>query len=1205
METQINLDKLGFPGSSERDIEKEIDFFLRSIYLMNENENSNEFENLGEISDKVKHREYKRIKLSETVDSDKKKGRINFGKICRLITHLCNEGKYDFIYCTFESIYMHTWKANMVNINRNEFLEIIGSRKSTYDLNSKELDIFVLELIFDSEFHKEMIESGKMSNYMNSLAKFWCHHKRSTELISNVYLYFDSMFKRFGPGIFQSKNNYRGFVDSANFCLKNIILGESNICHSSFKDKLELEKHEFSNLPLCLIGGLVSIMINMNVIRDRYFNCELNKNFGDEMSFFVLKKIFEMFIQLGISNFGVSKIYLNVMGRYYYEKIRKNNKITEFEDYIKFLKMAVELEKSFLVTQTNFKRYNYEKNNVNDYNKDTITEDNYSEINTDNSLLSFIKNDYWTEDFPLSKKRILEVSCVDWNSYMENTELMLLDILISDDIISRFSKTKNGESKSYLTELIINDDYSSLKFIYNTFKKKKREDKVLDEIKKCVIELGVELSRKLIKDYKHSDCDLYTSIIKEMLDLYLKIERICKESFNDNDKIRNICINDSWTFITNYNDETSKEIMLGLSLFVYNLLSVDGNEYSDLNESVITEISRINIDLLYWLNKTEQNNSMLEFINRDCNHKINKYLKSAMFVFKCCNKKENFQNFYQYLFSQKLIRSYIPNKIGVGLITKNNFNLYRKMLISKEKGDEIIEMLNIGINIFEMYFMFLLYNECGYSFINKFNVIIRDWYLSSSIFKLYILCDLFNKNTDINTIFNEREDLEIKFSSYSKRLSKLSNRSSHIYDKINFWLKLEDLSPSETDNNSKVNDNYNNNETEKIIELKKNKIISNMNVNIPFSIIVLSSNNWSFLNKSDNFIDSELFTNYKDSNSDVSLIYNEITLYQRYYKNIYSRNLIWSFNLGICIMEYLPVNYDSLIDEIGGVKKLDIRMVLTLQQAVLLLCLNTNDNIHLSSSHYGKLRDNISRLFNKNKITILDNNSGITLNKAIVSPILNIKEDDIYVLDEKNRKKDDDGEIYFSININNEFLNKGSIISVYNEISNLEYDKDTALLVIDYVNYHYSDDNSNIHTKQIALNGYLDSFISPSDGLIRNKEGGDYLFGPGDSELDGIKNHICNTFKNNKYKVEAMIIRYLKFKKRCSFLNIIELVTKELFYTKANLFKIDDQEQNNKKSIIECETSKCLEALIQRDLIEVDSNTTSNSIYQKIYCYVP
>ncbi|KAH7647830.1 hypothetical protein FG379_000456 [Cryptosporidium bovis] len=1201
MKAEIIAHTYGYYGKSEADMRNEINLFLTSIYLMNDNVNSNEFENLRNNVDDIKQRESKRMKLSEVVDENNRKSRIYFEKTRRLITHLCNEGKYDFIYNTFESIYMHTWKINMENISKSEFLRIIGEKKSEYDLNSQGLDIFILELIFDSKFYNEMINGGQMNSYMSELAKFWCHHRRSTDIISNVYLYFDSMFKRFGPGIFQNKNNYRGFINNANTFLKKIIFGELNIDYSSFKNKLEIEKHEFNNLPLCLIGGLVSIMINMNVIRDKYFNYELDTDFGKEMEFFILKKIFEMFIQLGIADFGVSKIYLNVMGRYYYEKIRNDN-ITEFKDYLKFLKMAIDLERSFLITQANNKKYHYEEDNIpeNDDKNESMTENNHSGTNLNNSLLLFIRNDYWTEDFPLSKKRTLEISCINWNSYMENTELMLLDVLISDDIISRFSRTIDSVNKSYLRELVINDDYSSLEFIYNLFKKKKSENKVINEIKTCITDIGIELSMKLIRCNKH-EYDLYISTTKKILDLYLKIEKICRESFKDNDKIRNICINDSWTIIANYNDEISEELMYGLSLFVYNLLSADSNDYSGLEESGIIRTSRVNMDLLCWLNKTEQNSSMLKFVNKDCNDTISKYLRGVMFVFKCSNKKEIFQNYYLRLFSQRLIGNYIPNKVGFGLNAKNTLDLYR-MVISKEKGSEIIEMLNTKINLFEMYFMFLLYNECGYSFINKFNFIIRDWYLSSSIFKLYILCDSFNKNTDINIFFKEKENSEIKFSSYSKRLSRISNSSSYIYDKINAWLKLEDLGFSEASNNNTKNDDYN--EMDEKIELKKDKIINNMDIDIPFSIIVLSSSNWSFLNKSDNFIDSELFINYKDKDSDINLIYSEMTLYQQYYKNIYSRNLIWSCNLGTCIVEYLPPNLDSYCNEIG-IKRLDIKLILTLQQAILLLCFNNNDNVYLSSNHYDILKDNIYGLFRKNKVTILSDNSRDTVNKVAVSPILNIKEENMLVIsgEKEKRMKDKNEDDYLLININDEFLNKENVVSIYNEIGDLVDKNDTALLVIDYVNCYYCEVDNSTYMKQLSLNSYLDSFITPKEDSIMNKE--DYIFGTGESELDSIKSLICNTFKNNRYKVDAMIIRYLKFRKRSSFVNITELITKELFSTYKNSFGIDNQESKSKKSIIEDETSKCLDSLIQRDLIEIDSSTNSNSRDQQIYCYVP
>ncbi|OII73323.1 cullin domain-containing protein [Cryptosporidium ubiquitum] len=1194
----MHLENPRIQERGEEDFENEIEFFLVKLYEINNEEEATS----------CKINSFKRMKLIKGSEFKK----VNLERTRRLVTHLCNHGQYQFLYDTFKKNYFEVWTGNMQIIQQHELLSTIQSKVQKIS-GSLELTEFIYNALFDQVDTRELAKNGILNDYLSMFTRFWCHHKRSTQIICNVYLTFDCMYKRYRAALsdLNKENEYLGFVQNANSFLKSIIL-----CPHPTTRQPQITEY----LPISLVGTLLSLFVFLNEIRDFSHTCSISISEGlkkavrgkYEKTFFMLRKTFEMFIGLEIINEDLKNLYLEILRRYYL-KILEVKKSLGFKDFVNFVRESLEFEKSLLVTPNN-------KNLI-------FSNIESSESKLGTSLLSFINQD---QKIPLNvfgDSSSSDISSflqhreydTSWDLFVFKVELNILEVLVSDEIIQYYSKINQG--RSCFTMLVANEEFEILTFLFNVFKRKNKEQLFRKELERCIVEQGFDLVRQLTKyrfldPSEMKDCrrtsfifKTYLENLKGLLELYLKVERIWRKSFIEDEKIRNLCINEAWVQILNYNDTLAKEIMRGFSLLIHHILVKsyyfhEGDNADLRSGGTQKKLSRVNLDIINWTLNPSSGNS-LEEASTGYDIKTREYFESIIYLFKCSNFKEYFQKYYHQLLSQRIVYYFTNNRIGFGGDQREIFKYYYGW--SKSPAlDNNIEMLMNKVDIYEIYLMKLLYNECGYTFINKSNFVIKDWFACQSIFKFYLLESIGHKMVpSINNARNchseplslkENINTRVNFGGFSQRKKKImKSLNSPLCEEIHSWLKSEDLKIRFEASSLDCVGLTENDEGDFVIssgipleiqksqeneELGKEIVLRNIQYDVPFSLIVLSSTNWplrNFNNVTDgaknsnilkeqnyllNFLECELFSEQKE-NLDIQCISNEMQLYQQFYTKIYSRTLTWSYFLGTCILDYcMHANWRQRL-----------KMILTLQQGVLLLCFNEKNSVGLSGDQYLVLKDNIDVLFNASKLLIVQ----IGLEGEVIEGEIDLPP--LLKLHEEYRGQD---------NVRIEY-NVDFDIAIRTQIESGKFDQSSEYLL----NYA-----SGLNTMDFSSDFNLDYIYKEKDyldeNMIKNQKGGteeeQYSF-----EYDNLNsnNYTC-LFKNNKYRIEAIIMKFLKHKQKSPLLNIIQVVMKELSLNKDDS---GDSIQDNK--IISGEILKILNSLIQRDLIEIDSEN------EQFYNYIP
>ncbi|KAF7456052.1 cullin domain containing protein [Cryptosporidium felis] len=1216
-----------FAYGADEEFESEIEFFLARIYGLSDGEEA--------LSTRVSST--KRIRLT---NNGRSQGKINLERTRRLVIHLCNHGKYEFLYNTFKKNYFEIWTGNLQAIQRHQLLLAVIRPRTE---KSKEVcpEKPILELVFGERAQMELLK-----DYLSAFTRFWCHHKRSTQVICNVYLYFDCTCRRFNPVIRGSETeSYLGFVQNADSYLRTIILEELSDSEVGSKPKM----------PISVVGVLVSIFRVLNQVRDQFLRdetcCSLGRASVDkfDQSFFMARKMFEMLIRLGIANHELKELYSKILERYYLDLL-ETKKSLDFKKFVAFLKKSLDIEKTLLATLNNKKvLFGSEDSNwrleVSFLSSVPRDPEGYRGRFGDGSKIGTLKLPFLgaqDESEQLEGEENVSTenssSGPGWDLFVFQAELKVLDVLVSDELMQFYSKINNG--RSCLAQLVTQEEFETLTFLFNIFLRKGKERLFRTEFEKCIVEEGLSIIDQLTgyinlnlenlgKDHNNNKIvsEAYLEKVRNLLELYIRIERIWRMSFLEDEKMRNLCINEAWVQILNFKDSAAKEIMRGFSLLIHHLLIgsyffhdiVTQNQKDRILQKVL---SRVNLEIMNW-----NINSSFEIKKGEGMTK--EYIDSIIHLFKCSNFKEYFQKYYHQLLSQRLIFYFIPNRIGFGGNPKKKLEFYLDWVLKSVPGNNA-EMLLNRVNVYEIYLMKLLYNECGYTFINRSNFVIKDWFSSESIFKFYLLELYGNQLLAQNS--QDVENPDPYSLTKDKRLEKLQD--SQITEKIHSWLKSEDLKIDheiaisnhiEDESSDLVSNEISlelQNKQEKE-ELNKEEKLKEIRYEIPFSILVLSSSGWPLCSstvippKTDsvqdpedlklqnpNFLNSELFSKFSEGNPEIKYIQDEIFLYQQFYTQIYSRTLTWSYYMGTCLIDFC----------ISPSWRKRLKIVSTLQQAILLLCFNDLETkeLKLSRTEYLKLRGNVCRL---------GRNSKIIVSREVVSG------EGLEVLEFPSILKftqDPEGGEEVTVEFNSCFeeemarrielggLEEGMefILDFTCSESGVDFGPDFSLDLIcdlseEYAGYLGAGGNG--FGEEMATERREALGCGPLESPFESKRPFSVAMGVEDqgngSHLRQVRsyiNYVSLVIKNNKYKVEALIMKYLKHRQKSSLLSILEVVTKELFSDSVDSGDLESRSpQNGNTRAINEEVLKILNSLVQRDLIGIDPEN------DQFYNYIP
>ncbi|CAD98445.1 hypothetical predicted multi-pass transmembrane protein, unknown function [Cryptosporidium parvum] len=354
--------------------------------------------------------------------------------------------------------------------------------------------------------------------------------------------------------------------------------------------------------------------------------------------------------------------------------------------------------------------------------------------------------------------------------------------------------------------------------------------------------------------------------------------------------------------------------MRGFSILIHHILVRSYNFHKGENVDLRSggtqkRLSRANLDIICWNVNNSSSGNSLEGTSNSSDIKTREYFESIIYLFKCSNYKDYFQNYYHQLLSQRIVYYFTNNRIGFGSNQGEILKYYLGWSLSSALGSNI-EMLMNKVDIYEIYLMKLLYTECGYTFISKSNFVIKDWFASQSIFKFYLLESIGHQMApsvkiveDANSessCLRKDENLKIEFGNFSHRKKRITkNLSTTICEEIHFWLKSEDLKmkyeSSSLDNvglaeNDEVGDFIISSgvpseiqKSQENEELEKEIVLKNIKYEVPFSLIVLSSTNWPLRNYKNgedgakntgiineesclplNFLECELFSKYNE-----------------------------------------------------------------------------------------------------------------------------------------------------------------------------------------------------------------------------------------------------------------------------------------------------------------------------------------------------
>lgn len=1284
----------------------EIEFFLSRIYEMSP----------GEDDSSRRANSSKRLRLSSR--GGKTARRVNLEKTRRLVAHLCSQGEFQFLYDTFKKSYFEIWSGNMQMILHHELASdlehLVQKAGGVLDISE-----FLHTFLFGRrcEVAEEWVRRGTLGDYLAVFTRFWCHHKRSTQIVCNVYLNFDYMYKHHRAALDSSckEDKYLGFVQNANSFLRSIILAShpSSDCSDATGRSLSIP----------LVGVLVSLFAFLNEVRDVSYSsytgnitvCDGFKEAVDggryERTFFMLRRVFEMFVGLEVMNGDLVKLYLETL-RSYYLKVFEAKKSLGFKEFVVFVREALEFEKSLLVTCNNRSLLFPEDEDCSSFLRTSLLSCiQYGQKVPSESWYGGNDTNFGSEFSP-EWLRLVQTNegKVSWDLFVFSVELSMLEVLVSDDMLLHYSK--NSQGRSSLAMLVINEEFEILEFLFKVFKRKSKEQVFRKELERCIVEQGLQLVGQLtqyrcldlaeMRDHGRTSSVFgsYLRSLEGLLELYLKVERIWKRSFIEDDRIRNMCINEAWVQILNCSDFLSREVMRGFSLLIHHVLVGsyffhEGEGVRLRSGGVQKRLSRVNLDVMNWsaalLDSGEESaEKWCSAAGPGLDTRTREYFGSIIHLFKCSNSKEYFQRCYHELLSQRIVYYYTSNRIGFGG-NLTEISRYYADWSSSPTLESNVEMLTTKIDTFEVYLMKLLYHECGYSFINKSNFVIKDWFTSHSIFKSYLMASIgYRMSGRWKSVeeggFEKADgggfggDLPVEFGSISERRKRVADflDSSSFYEEIHSWLKSEDIKakyeaftsslgasasksgasptdgtttetaapssdtvgitteaeavalsgeapPKMTKMASLIIDGQGGDfvactnvpieiqKDEDADEFDKERVLARVRYDVPFSLAVLSSTSWPLSNCSVdtgngakdadstrggggsnlgllNFLESELFSD-RDCNADIDRVYSEIHLYQQFYTKIYSRSLVWSYFLGTCIMDYCMHTF----------WRQNIRMILTLQQGILLLSFNNKNSLVLSRGQYLVLRDNICRLFETSKLLVVN---------AVASFGTNVSRSSIGAGNVSSGSSSENGGLMGTETgpAAIKELELPPILRLYEgeETVCIEYNADFEAAVGSRLeeeerrepgrpSKYILDYASSLATMDFSSDFSLDYVYKEKDYVEENASMGGSEQQQYGSLYDSLKsNNYVSLFKSNKYRVEAIIMKFLKQKQRSPLLNIIRAVMEEL--SLGGDCGVENVQDNK---IISGEVLKILGSLIRRDLLELDSEN------EQFYNYVP
>ncbi|KAL7067911.1 hypothetical protein ACR3K2_18200 [Cryptosporidium serpentis] len=778
------------------------------------------------------------------------------------------------------------------------------------------------------------------------------------------------------------------------------------------------------------------------------------------------------------------------------------------------------------------------KNNNHSNTIQTLEEIDYSLINLNKAKYCLIKDE-------------IQNSAKDIYVILINTLIPCDLIKIFEDkhniIVNNHFNTNNSYIyKNPLCYLIDNVDTDAFSILYLTFKKVGKLNILKKEINRALIEMGRKICNTALNTDFNADVDikLCLEMITLLAHLYKNVKKIWGISLYKDEDIHYSCINDSWNYIMNLDDGISQYLAHNLALFLHNLLLE--YYYMDIEQKKSCIVNIQNMDLSLWNTAEIEKEILCDESYISTKNKIN----DVILLFRFSNSKDDFEVYCRKYWMRRLLNNYIIlrddfNKKNI-IMNRNNFD------INYDKIDSYINDVNQKLPILEMYFLEQLYKECGIGFIGKLNFMLKDYVTSSGLFKFFL------KYKDMIDL--EDNDIIVK--------------------NVNSWLKCDSIG---------YNNNDNNDGNEGIPVRKYRKIERNDHLTkyfksdiLNYRIHVIASSNWTIPSQYIS-IDKILRNDRENSNYLISTL----NKFETFYKLIYNgRNIQWSSILGIATIE-MKIFYQCMKSNLKK-KNFDyfkIEINTTLQQALILLNLNEKDSIIIPEEEEKLLIRHLRGLLKTSKLYLNKCKNGETYindeqikNDEILLPsiLINIKDTN----NSENFKKDT---IY---KFNEEF-----ILKLRNLYTNHKCEMGDFVLIYS-VSQPYNCISNNLHMFENCDWNEEHDILDAED---ENKEGKD-------NKSLKIKNSIKSTaielksvsLENRQHRIEAIIIRYMKFKNKENKKDIIKYVIDNLFQNGENY----EPSVTIKKQVTQEIISK-LDLLVQREYLQQDT------LDNQMYIYLP
>ncbi|EEA08327.1 uncharacterized protein CMU_020710 [Cryptosporidium muris RN66] len=776
------------------------------------------------------------------------------------------------------------------------------------------------------------------------------------------------------------------------------------------------------------------------------------------------------------------------------------------------------------------------KNNNHSNTIQTLEEIDYSLINLNKVKYCLVKDE-------------IQNSAKDIYVILINTLIPCDLIKIFEDkhvINNNFNANNSYIYKNPLCYLIDNVDTDAFSILYLTFKKVGKLNILKKEMNRALIEMGRKICNTSLDTDFNADVDikLCLEMITLLAHLYKNVEKIWEISLCKDEDIHYSCINDSWNYIMNLDDGISQYLAHNLALFLHN--SLLEYYYMDIEQKKSCTVNIQNMDISLWNTAEIEKEILCDESYISTKNKIN----DVILLFRFSNSKDDFEIYCRKYWMRRLLNNCI--------ILRDDFNK-KNIMMNKNNFDTNYDTVNNYINdinsqklpILEIYFLEQLYKECGIGFIGKLNFMLKDYVTSSGLFKFFLKYkDMIDLDDDI------------------------------IVKSVDSWLKCDSIGYNISDNND---------ENERIPVRKYRKIERNDNLTkyfesdlLNYRIHVIASSNWLIPSQYIS-IDKILRNNGEDSNYLISTL----NKFETFYKLVYNgRNIQWSSILGIATIEVKI--FDQCIKSNLGKKNLDyfkIEIITTLQQALILLNLNEKDSIIIPEEEEKLLIRHLRGLLKTSKLYLNKCRSGGTYvndeqiknDEILLPPILiNIKDTN----NSEGFKKD---AIY---RLNEEFT-----LELRNLYTNHKYEMGDFVLIYS-VSQPYNCISNNLHMfENCDLNEEHDML----DKEDENKEGKD-------NKSLKIKNSMKSTalelksvsLENRQHRIEAIIIRYMKFKNKENKKDIIQYVIDNLFQNSENY----EPSVTIKKQVTQEIISK-LDLLVQREYLQQDI------LDNQMYIYLP